>query len=311
MTAGRTLATIAFALSILGVASCRSGERPEATDTAPAAEAGAVPPVVEVTAVDYAFQAPAEIPAGWSTFRLTNSGREEHFMSLWRLPDGRTLEDYERDVGPAFAEAYRALEAGTADKAQAGAMLGEALPEWYGSVVAMGGPGLVAPGGVASTTVRLDPGVYVMECYVKTAEGEFHSMLGMIGTLVVTDDSTTSSAPETGVELMVSNAGIAGAGPLPSGERTIAVRFQEQPAVGLGNDVHLVRLADGTDLDRLAAWMDWMNLDGLRTPAPAQFLGGAQEMPPGHTAYVTAEVAPGRYAWVSEPRGWVEEFTVE
>ncbi len=94
----------------------------------------------------------------------------------------------------------------------------------------------------------------------------------------------------------------------------MAVHFDEHPAAGLGNDVHVVRLEPDTDLDPVMEWMDWLNLNGLRAPAPARFVGGAQEMPVGHTAYFTVELEPGRYAWITETaaaRGMVKEFTVE
>lgn len=31
----------------------------------------------------------------------------------------------------------------------------------------------------------------------------------------------------------------------------------------LGLEHHFVRLDDGTDLDEIIAWMDWMNIEGL------------------------------------------------
>lgn len=50
----------------------------------------------------------------------------------------------------------------------------------------------------------------------------------------------------------------------------------------------------------VAAWMDWSNPEGLKTPAPATFLGGTHEMPQGESAYLTVDLEPGRYAWGSE-----------
>jgi hypothetical protein len=76
----------------------------------------------------------------------------------------------------------------------------------------------------------------------------------------------------------------------------------------------LVRLEEETDVSEVVRWMDWMEVDGLRAPAPASFLGGAQEMPVGSTAYFNATVGPGRYAWVveapAESGKWME-FTIE
>lgn len=265
---------------------------------------------VEVRASDYAFIAPDEIPSGWTTFEFTNRGQEPHFFLLSRLPEGKTLADYAEDVGAPFDEAWAALQKG-ASKADAGALLGEKLPEWYAQVQVTGGIGMVVPGETARTTLRLEPGHYAMECYVKTAEGVFHTALGMMRALTVTADVSPLAEPEADLSIDVTNDGMTVAGEPAPGRRTIAVRFVEQPA-GPGNDVHLVRLEDATDLDALAAWMDWMNLEGLRSPAPARFLGGSQEMPAGSTAYFEADLEPGRYAWIGESgQRRLVEFTVE
>ena len=193
-------------------------------------------------------------------------------------------------------------------------MLGGLLPDWYASVQQMGGPGLVAPGRAVRTTANLDPGTYVMECYVKTADGIFHTSLGMQQPITVTDASSGGSAPEADIEITLANFVISVEGEATPGAHTVAVDFEEHPEFGLGNDVHLVRLDDGTSVDVVVPWMDWMNLDGLRAPAPATFLGGTQEMPVGHTAYFTVELESGRYAWISESTaalGMVKEFTVK
>jgi hypothetical protein len=50
----------------------------------------------------------------------------------------------------------------------------------------------------------------------------------------------------------------------------------------------------------LGAWMNWTLPDGLETPAPAEFLGGVNDMPAGATGYMNVVVKPGRYAWIAE-----------
>jgi hypothetical protein len=297
----RLYLAIGTVLAAVGLAACQPADRGQ-------------PHVVEVIARDYAFDAPAEIPSGWTTFRMKNEGKEHHFLLLNRLPDGKTFEEYVAEVGLPFDSVWHELKRGAIDKEEAGAMLGRLLPAWYASVEQMGGPGLVAAGGVAQTSVKLEPGTYVIECYVKTAEGEFHSALGMARPLTVTSDASGASAPEAGLRITLSNDEMAVQGDVTAGEQTVAVHFEEHPEFGLGNDVHLVRLEDGTDMAELVRWMDWMNVDGLRAPSPAEFLGGAQEMPVGHTSYFTVELTPGRYAWISEPTadaGMVKAFTVE
>ncbi len=312
MVARRSRQALGSFLLFAGVTACQPA------DQAPDADVAATPrgntPVVEVTALDYALQAPDEIPSGWTTFRLQNEGAEHHFMLLNRLPDGKTLEEYGQEVGLPFDTVWDSLRTGVMDKAEAGQLLGQLLPAWYASVQQMGGPGLVAAGGTGETTVNLEPGTYVMECYVKTADGKFHSSLGMARQLTVTSGPSGGPPPEADVDIALSNFELTIDGEVASGPHTIAVHFEEHPEVGLGNDVHLVRLEAGTDLDQVTKWMDWMDINGLREPAPAQFLGGAQEMPVGYTSYFTVDLAPGRYAWIAEAsadKEMVKEFTVE
>jgi len=313
----RRLPTLfATTLAVWGLVACQPAEQDE-PGTGPAADTPAEAPgpdVVKVAALDYAFQMPAEVPSGWTTFRLANDGEEPHFMVLWKLPEGRTLDDYLAEITPAFVIAYDSIVAGTVDAAGAGVLIGENLPEWFAEMKPMGGPGMVTPGRSVATTMNLEPGTYVAECYVKTAEGEFHGELGMIAQLTVTDDATGAAPPAADAGMTLTSTSIGTDGPVAAGERTFAVHYEEHPQGGLGHDVHVARLGEDADLDAIAAWMDWLNVEGFRDPAPVEFVGGVQEMPVGATSYFTVNLEPGRYAWVSEAtttERLVETFTVE
>lgn len=299
------------------VAACGPADRTETAEGAaesPDAADGSPAGVVEVSARDFAFEAPARIPSGWTTFRMTNAGQQEHFLVLWRLPEGKTFEDYREEVIGPFETSMKEYAAGEVDRAGLMEALGSRLPEWLPplSALGMGGAGLTSPGRVTRTAVKLEPGEYVMECYVKTPDGMPHSFLGMLRPLTVTSDSTGAAPPEADVEMTLSNYRIETAGELTPGEHTVRVRVAENPEGLLGHDVHLARLDEGTDVAEVVKWMDWV--DALEAPAPAEFVGGAEQVPVGHTTYFTVELAPGRYAWVSEgyaERGMVQEFTIE
>ena len=177
----------------------------------------------------------------------------------------------------------------------------------------MGGPGIVDAGMNAWVSMELEPGTYAMECYIKE-DGVFHTTLGMIRPLTVTSDTTDMSEPEANYELELTNFEYAEQGSLKKGWNTVAVHYKEHPEIGLGNDVHLIEVADTTNMDEVIAWMNWMNIEGLESPAPAKFLGGAQEMAVGETAYFKVKLDTGNYAWLSESaaaRGMVKKFTVE
>ncbi len=278
------------------------------------------PPVVNIVAQGLTFQAPDSVSAGWTTFRFTNASDRVHFAVIELLPDGIGVAQQQREAAPVFQQGMDLLSAGKTDAAMK--KFGE-LPAWFGKVIFHGGPGLTSSGHTSEVTVRLQPGTYLLECYVKT-NGVFHSYnpdtsaYGMVHQFTVVPDTSQGPPPEANVQLTLSSAGgIVMNGEMAPGSNTVAVHFQDQKAYAnfVGHDVHLVRLSDSTDTAAVAGWMDWTQKGGLATPAPAEFLGGLNEMPAGSTGYLTVELEPGRYAWIAEvpnPRekGMYREFVV-
>jgi len=276
--------------------------------------------VVDVTARGLEFEAPDEILSGWTTFRFNNESGMIHFAVLQRLPEGIALEDQQEQVAPVFQKGMDLLNAGETDAAME--KFGE-LPEWFGQVVFVSGPGLTAAGQTAETSVYLEPGTYLLECYVKT-NGVFHSYnpspsaYGMVHELTVTEESSNAAEPSATLTITLSSVrGVEVQGNPTPGKHTVAVYFKDQQIHEnfLGHDVHLVRLESDTDIEELAIWMDWSQPTGLETPAPAEFLGGTHEMPAGGTAYFTVRLKAGDYAWIAEvpspaEKGMLKTFTV-
>lgn len=281
-----------------------------AVESAP--EAAVAGSMVEVEIFDFGFDAPETIASGWSTFRVRNSGEQEHFMLLWKLPEGATFEDWKAEVVTAFDEPMTRYEAGELDQEGMFEALLEGIPDWFFDAEPAGGVALLSPGEAGQSTVDLAPGTYVMECYVRAPDGQFHGMLGMIREMTVTDATTGAEAPGADVDLAIANDGITIDGEFVRGEQTVRVTVTEAPEGLLGHDAHLVKLDDETELDEVITWMDWV--DAYRSPGPDRFLGGAEDLPEGGTAYVTVDLEPGEYAWVSESyaeQGVVKRFTVE
>ena len=255
--------------------------------------------VVDVTAKDFRFEMVDSIPSGWTTFRLKNMGHADHFFLLSLLPDSLTFEDYVNDVSRPFDIVFDSLKAGSS-KDDAINLLVQSIPSWYfTSVKAMGGTGIIDAGKTTQVTMNLNPGTYVMECYIKE-QGVFHTALGMIRQVTVTENVSGMKPPEANVNVYLTNSEIKTEGEIVSGLNIFAIHFKEHPEVGLGNDIHLVKTNAATDLDEVLAWMDWTNVKGLEPPAPVEFLGGSQEMPVGYTSYFTINLEPGTYAFVSE-----------
>ncbi len=300
-------AGLVLAILLIG---CR-GDEPAVVDR---------PGLVEITAVGLEFEGPDEIPSGWTTVRLNNASEMTHFALFALYPEGRGVEDHQEVVAPIFQEGMDLLNEGRADAAMEA--FGQ-IPEWFGEIVSFGGPGFVSPGKTTDVTVNLQPGTYVVECYVKTG-GIFHSVnqtpgeYGMVHEITVLDESNGIAAPEADIEMTLSrDGGIDVIEEVAPGRHTVAVHFEDQEPHEnvVGHDVQLVRLNDDHDLDELGTWMDWTQSTGLETPSPSEFVGGTNEMPEGETAYLTVDVEPGRYAWIAEvpnaaEKGMLKTFQV-
>lgn len=267
---------------------------------------------IDIVAKDYRFECADTIPSGWETFRFHNAGHAEHFFLLNRLPDSISFERYHAEVSRPFDIVFDSIKAGMS-RDDAINLLVSSLPAWYfESVKTMGGSGIVSKGLTTEVTLNLPPATYVMECYIKE-QGVFHTALGMIKPILVTSEESGLKPPKANMELTLTNFQIADKGTVAPGRNTVAVHFAEQPEVGLGNDIHVIRLTDSTNLDSVIHWLDWMNIKGLEAPAPVQFLGGTQEMPVGNTSYFTVNLEKGEYAWIAETaaaKGMIKKFTV-
>lgn len=291
-------------LAQAGLLAC-SGESPPPD----AAENPETSPVLEVTAIydgatdQHLFMVSADtIPSGWTTIRFSNASPMLHFVFLDHLPGDRTGDDLLAEVSPVFQESMDLTLAGRPDEAQA--VFGN-LPEWFGELVFRGGPGFTSPGQVTEATLYLEPGNYVLECYVKTADGVFHWGRGMHSDLHVTaDDSGIPEPTKPTLEVVLTDAGISIDGAVTAGEHLVAVRFQEENPGLFGKDLHVARLSEGGTAEDVVAWMDAMAPEGLvstsSAPAPATFVGGVHDMPFGNTAYFRVLLEPGNYVWVSE-----------
>ena len=263
------------------------------------------------------FQMADEIPSGWNTFHYINQSSETHFFVIEKYPEGKTLKDGHEELIPAFQKGMDMLNANKPENAQA--EFGK-IPEWAFNIVYTGGSGMVSPGQSSDVTVKLDPGYYVLECYVKNKDGIFHSMMGMTKELTVTDKKSDNEELFADVSISISSTdGIIIPDKIKKGETIFEVSFKDQKAYEnfVGHDVNLVRLTNESDIEELENWMNWMDPKGLINPEPAgfTFLGGVNDMPAGSIGFFSADLTPGNYVLVSEvpdssEKGLLKTFTV-
>ncbi len=271
-------------------------------------------PSITVLAEDYAFQAPDEIPSGWTNIRYENDGTEPHFLFLTKMPEGITFDAYAGDALVPFNEAWYAMRDEGISTEEVMERLGAQMPDWFWTLEFSGGTGIISPGRTTDVTLNLEPGTYVLECYMKTEDGELHSMEGMLRELTVTGTPSEITPLAADIAITLSNFEMAIDGNLSPGNHTVSVHVAENPEEGFGHNVHVARLADDTNTQELIEWMNWFDVDGLRTPSPAIFTGGMQLLPEGGTGYFSLDLEPGRYLFYSEYTGHLgvfQEVTVE
>jgi hypothetical protein len=256
----------------------------------PRAAAPAGPNVITIAAVDYAFATPETIPAGLTTFKMLNLGREPH----------------------------QAVVMGASDKSwdeiRAAMMSPAAFPAWLRFP---GGPGVVAAGDSSNATARLEPGNYFIVCMISSPDGVLHVMKGMVRRLVVVPAPLTVGAPppepRADVVATLSDYAFALSAPLTAGTQTIRVE-------NVGPQLHelgIEQLLPGKTLADLQRWI----AGGMTGAPPTRPVGGFVGPDVGKKGWFTVTLAPGKYVlscYVADAQdgkphvmhGMVQEITV-
>lgn len=226
--------------------------------------------VVTITASDFAFGMPDTIPAGLTTFRLLNHGREPHQAVIMGAP-GKTMTELEAAAVPKTA-----------------------VPEWWRGLLTLqptfpGGPGVVVGADSSVITTNLAPGNYVIICFVPSPDGKMHAQKGMFRRLVVTAPATATAAsePKADITVTLSDYAFAASAPLTAGTHTIRVE-------NTGPQVHeltIERLAPGKTI---ADWQRW-TAGGMRGEPPTMPFGGFAGPDKGKVGWVTLTFTPGNY----------------
>ncbi|PWK19677.1 hypothetical protein [Xanthomarina spongicola] len=258
--------------------------------------------VIDIVTRSMEFQSVDTISSGWNTFKYQNLSNETHFFLLDKYPEGKSVDNAITEIAPVFEEGMDLINAG---KAEEGFAAFGKLPEWFGDIIFSGGSGLIAPKHTATTTIKLDPGYYIMECYVKMPNGKFHTLMGMAKPLIVADEDSGNIPPEAAVNITLSGEeGITYDKTITKGKQVLSVFVKDQKPHEnfIWHDLNLVKLEETASEDALEAWMDWSDPNGLITPVPegVTFLGGVNDMPAGNTGYFTVDLLPGKYAFISE-----------
>ena len=262
----------------------------DARDRQRADEARSSDSVVVFVAHDYGFSGPDRLPAGVTTVRIVNQGQDLHHIQFLKLLEGKTAVDFRAAVAT--------------DPSR--------LPDW---VQYAGGPNAHLPGSLATATVNLTEGDYVVMCWIPDKQGVPHVALGMQKAVSVRGGKPTRvSTPKASLTITQIDYQFVLSKRIASGLHTIEVmNHGTQP-----HELVLVKLAPGAAVkDVIAAFGP-----GAADPPPGELIGGITGIERGERVHFTAEFQPGNYGIIcfipdtvtGRPHflhGMTAEFTVE
>jgi hypothetical protein len=269
----RKALVISFSAILIMLAGCGGGDavttgsQPAGSAEAPLREVSYEVPAIEVSAGDYRFEVPRQLPGGLVDMALVNRGGEPHFAAFARPTDGSTLSDI---------------------RAALAAEAGGATPSAPPPFVEYAALGTVEPGGTSRMTMNLPAGPYVLFCALPSPDGTLHSVKGMMADVDVTE-GVARDLPETPGTIAAFDFAFGNLPTFRAGTNRVTLENRGRQL----HEIDLVELADGKTLDDAATWA--ATFEG---PAPIRFLGGPA-IRAGLSAVGTFEMKPGvRYAFV-------------
>jgi uncharacterized cupredoxin-like copper-binding protein len=249
----------------------------------------ATTPVITVHAKDYSFVAPKTIKSGTSTWRLVNDGKELHHLAIVKLDAGKTAADYTafmKNPGPP--------------------------PKWAHDV---GGPNPALPGGSVDATLTLEPGNYLVMCFINSpGDPAPHVMKGMISQVTVLSEKTDGVEPVTDVTIHTNDYTFTVSNTLTAGHHVIGVVNDAAQS----HEVVFVELPPGKTIQDVS---NWVVRDLMKGPPPGNPIGGMAAMEKGRTGIFPIDLKPGRYGLICfipdardgkahSTKGMVKEFTI-
>lgn len=277
-----------IALTLIGPG---SGLPEGVTDALPNVPVSLPGQVVDVSAGEFFFKAPDTIPEGLTTFRLRQVG-----LVVERLAAGAKGRDMVADKGDNTRGVHmlwvvRLGPGKTMADLYKAAQTGERTTGWAKH---LGGPSFALPPNTSNATLDLEPGNYVLVCYIGSARADkarYHFLNGMSRPLtVVRSTKPHAPAPRPDVVARITGQGtVQLSRPIATGRRVIRVenttdkdyefKFQRM-LPGVTGKEFLLQSADTPGLP-------W---------------GGLGSVPPKAVVTTTIDFEPGDYVLGTWPR---------
>ncbi len=247
-------------------------------------------PTINIGATEYSFTIPETVPGGLVKLNFVNNGQEDHHAQMLRLNGGVTFEQFQRT----FEEAMQAVP-----------VEGDAAFYRIEEIAALaGGPPPTSPGNANEVIQNLEPGNYVLLCFLEDPEGIPHMAKGMIGQFIVTPGLAVMPSP-------------------PGAQATVELgdfAFVNVPDFAAGKTILQVTNSGSQPHEMIVLRLKGISADQLfeilsapppppgeapppgrppfEGPLPVESAGGIQAFMPGETAWTTLDLSQGEYVIV-------------
>lgn len=283
----RGTAVAAGLATVLALAGCSNDSKTSADKssdttetTAPSQKSGNAPidNAMTVTTPGMAFETTGSLKPGVGSITLDNTDDVTHMLAFAQVKDGVTVDQIKTALGKS--------------EEQAGKLFADAGPN---GPAPLGTPALVGPG-ESSTVTALDlkAGTYGMVCFLTDAQGEPHWKMGMIHEVKVSGNEATEK-PQSDGTITLDDTAIT----MPKGfdgQGTFLVTNSGKK----GHNLSLARLDTGTSLADFASAVGQSEQSGKSIDVKGGVLaGGVDELAPGQSAYLTVDLSPGHYGYLS------------
>jgi len=224
--------------------------------------------VVTINAKDFSFDAPDTIPAGLTTVKFANAGKEPHQVVFIRIDSGKTMADIATIMKDPNAK----------------------VPGWMSFPLGANG---IMPTDSGTATATLAAGHYIVVCFIPSADGTPHVNKGMVRPIEV-KAATGPAAAEPTADITITEKDYSWdiSAPITAGTHTFRVE-NTGPQV---HEVAIFQIAPGKTAKDLQAWLT----GGMKGEPPAIPTGGFVGPMPvaGEHGFFTATFAAGKYVFI-------------
>jgi hypothetical protein len=251
-------------VALLGVLTA-CGSSTTATSTTSTAKAASIP-AVTITAKDFSYVMPSNIPAGLVAVTMINKGSQPHQAQLLRLDNGVTPAQFQ-------------------------AALHHSPAAVFPIATLAGGPNSVMPGTRQQVILNLAPGQYAVVCFdTDPATGKPHYELGMVTFFraATAPGQTQASAPKADGAVTLQDFRIGLPGTATAGQHTWQVTNNgPQP-----HELAILKLAAGKGAQDLVTFLLAPSPAG---PPPFSDAGGMGALTPSTSGWVKLTLTAGNY----------------